>query len=388
MQSRTPFSTEGMKLRGTAPPKMSSTNSNPPPRDLGWMAKLMAGSGNVMRVSSKACASSLSVSPVSVSLSFWATPISPGPRSVTGFCVLPCSHATWPIRSRTPRPEFSSVESAFTVPVITRKSESLPMCGSCSVLKTSAIGHIGRHVGLRRLAVGVHERLHLREVDVPLEARLLAEGNVQRHDTTLEPARERLQRAEEIGTLAVQAVDDDGARQLVLGGELPHLLRLHLHAGHGIDDDERGVDDAQTRARVGDEVPVARDVDEVDAMALPVAVRHGRVDRDLSLDLVGVEVGRRAPVVHLPEAREAARGEQERFDEGGFADAAVADDTDVADLSDLDRHKTGLLMRGRGPMLPHRGRVRRRGRGGRRPRSHRPSPRDRRRPAAAAGRTW
>src|SRR5229473_620983 len=32
MQSRTPFSTEGMKLRGTAPPKTSSTNSNPPPR--------------------------------------------------------------------------------------------------------------------------------------------------------------------------------------------------------------------------------------------------------------------------------------------------------------------------------------------------------------------
>src|SRR5262249_7924950 len=35
MQSRTPFSTEGMKLRGTAPPKMSSTNSNPSPRFMG-----------------------------------------------------------------------------------------------------------------------------------------------------------------------------------------------------------------------------------------------------------------------------------------------------------------------------------------------------------------
>src|SRR5438093_13698118 len=35
MQSRTPFSTDGMKLRGTAPPKMSSTNSKPPPRCIG-----------------------------------------------------------------------------------------------------------------------------------------------------------------------------------------------------------------------------------------------------------------------------------------------------------------------------------------------------------------
>src|SRR2546422_704875 len=110
------------------------------PRVLGWIAKLMAGSGNVRRGSSKACASSLRVSPVRVSLSFWATPISPGPRSLTGFCVLPCSHATWPMRSRAPRLGFDSVESAFTVPVITRKSESLPMCGSCSVLNTSATG--------------------------------------------------------------------------------------------------------------------------------------------------------------------------------------------------------------------------------------------------------
>jgi len=35
MQSRTPFSTDGMKLRGTEPPKMSSTNSKPPPRGIG-----------------------------------------------------------------------------------------------------------------------------------------------------------------------------------------------------------------------------------------------------------------------------------------------------------------------------------------------------------------
>ena len=34
-QSRTPFSTEGMKLRGTAPPKISSANSKPPPRARG-----------------------------------------------------------------------------------------------------------------------------------------------------------------------------------------------------------------------------------------------------------------------------------------------------------------------------------------------------------------
>src|SRR2546428_343608 len=316
------------------------------PRVLGWIAKLMAGSGNVRRGSSKACASSLRVSPVRVSLSFWATPISPGPRSLTGFCVLPCSHATWPMRSRAPRLGFDSVESAFTVPVITRKSESLPMCGSCSVLNTSALGAVGRHLRFRRLAIGVEERLHLGEVDVALEPRLLADGEVQRHDAALETARERVQRAEEVGALAVEPVDDDGARQLVLVRELPDLLRLHLHAGDGVHDHDRGIDHAQAGARVGDEITVPRRVDEIDAVAFPVTVRHRGVDRYFALDLVGVEVGGRAAVVHLAEPRDGAGGEQQGFHEGGFADAAVADDTDVADLPDLDRHKTGLLGAG------------------------------------------
>ena len=58
------------------------------PRVLGWMAKEMAGSGKVMRGSSKGCASSQSVSPVCVSFSLGTTPISPGPSASTVFCVL------------------------------------------------------------------------------------------------------------------------------------------------------------------------------------------------------------------------------------------------------------------------------------------------------------
>src|SRR5262245_63223877 len=80
-------------------------------------------------------------------------------------------------------------------------------------------------------------------------------------------------------------------------------------------------------------------------MPLPVAVRHGGVDRDFSLDLIRIEIRRRAAVVDAAEPRDGAGGEQQRFDEGGLANAAVADDPEVADLSDLDRHKTGLLER-------------------------------------------
>ena len=64
------------------------------PRVLGWIANEIAASGNVIFGSANGCASSVSVSPVCVSFSFWATPISPGPSVSTFFCVLPWSHET------------------------------------------------------------------------------------------------------------------------------------------------------------------------------------------------------------------------------------------------------------------------------------------------------
>ena len=240
MQSRTPFSTEGMKLRGIAPPKMSSTNSKPAapgerldlepgvavlaaaarlllvlalhlraaldrllvgdarrqeddvdvvlalhpldhdldveladardqellglgvevvvergvflgdagrarwrscPRRRGSSAgsrrrSPAPGTGCAGRITG--CASSHSVSPVSVSLSFGTTPISPAPSASTFFCVLPWSQPTWPMRSRRLARRVETWESPVTTPEKTRKSESLPTWGSESVLNTSA----------------------------------------------------------------------------------------------------------------------------------------------------------------------------------------------------------------------------------------------------------
>ena len=85
---------DGGVLLGDAGSAVEILSSSP--RVLGWMAKLMAGSGNVIRGSSKGCASSQSVSPVWVSLSLGTTPISPGPSASTVFWVLPMSQAIGP----------------------------------------------------------------------------------------------------------------------------------------------------------------------------------------------------------------------------------------------------------------------------------------------------
>jgi hypothetical protein len=161
---------------------------------------------------------------------------------------------------------------------------------------------------------------------------------VHRHDAPLEPPAQRLQRAEEVGALPVEAIDDDGARQIELAGELPDLLRLHLDTGHRVHDHHRPLDHAQAGARVGDQVPVARRVDQVDPVALVVAVSDRGVDRDLPLDLVGIEIGGGAAVVDLAQPIDRAGGEQHRLHQRGLADTPVPHDPDVADLPDVDRH--------------------------------------------------
>src|SRR3989475_11499740 len=201
------------------------------------------------------------------------------------------------------------------------------------------VREVAGHLALARLAVRVRDGLHPHEVDVAAEARLLAQGDLERDEAALEAACERLERPVEIGALAVETVDDDRARQGVLGRELPDLLGLHLHAGDGVHDDDRRLDHPQPRPRVGDEIAVPGRVHEGDPVALPVAVGDRGVDRDLALDLVRIEVGGRRAVVHLPEASHRAGGEEQSLDEGRLADTAVPDHADVADLPDLDCHR-------------------------------------------------
>jgi hypothetical protein len=58
---------------------------------------------------------------------------------------------------------------------------------------------------------------------------------------------ELLQRAVEVGALAVEHVHEDDARELELVGARPDARRLHLDAHHRADDDERALDDRVAR---------------------------------------------------------------------------------------------------------------------------------------------
>ena len=194
------------------------------------------------------------------------------------------------------------------------------------------------NLGLARLPVRDEEGLHLDEVHHALEGRLAPDGDLQRTEPPLEPPLERLQGAEEVGALAVHPVDHHDARNAVVVGHLPDFLGLDLHPRHRVHHHHRRAHRAEPRPRVGDEVAVSGRVDEVESVPLVVAERDRGGQRDLALDLVRVEVGGGGAVVHATEAVHRPGGEQHPLDQRRLADAAVADNADVADLRDVERH--------------------------------------------------
>src|ERR1700731_3757239 len=63
---------------------------------------------------------------------------------------------------------------------------------------------------------------------------------------------------------AVEHVDEQHPRDVMLGGDLPQPARADLDAHHAVDDEDRRLADAQRAERVGDEARLAGRVEQVD----------------------------------------------------------------------------------------------------------------------------
>ena len=119
-----------------------------------------------------------------------------------------------------------------------------------------------------------------------------------------------LQRAFEARTLAIEPVDHDEAGKAELLGGLPGFLGLHLHAGHGIDDDERRIGHAQPGACVGEKVRHSGRIDDVDLGFVPLGVGQARGERMFAGYFFLVEVSHRVAFVNFAETIDRARVEE------------------------------------------------------------------------------
>ena len=172
--------------------------------------------------------------------------------------------------------------------------------------------------------------LHVDEVDHAGDLVLGADRDLGGDHVRAEGRPEALERAEEVGALAVEHVDEDQAREVELGGALPQSRRVHLDAHHRVDDEHGRLADAQRAERVGDEAGVPGRVEQVDLAVLPFEDRERSRDRHLARLLVRIGVRHGRPLDHGPEPVDHTRLEQQRLVQRGLTTAPVADERHVA----------------------------------------------------------
>ena len=153
-----------------------------------------------------------------------------------------------------------------------------------------------------------------------------------------EPLLDLADRAEEVGSLAVEFVDQREPRHAVLISLPPDRLALSLDALAGGKHDDRPVEHAKAPLHLGRKVDVAGRVDEVHRH-IPPLERHGRrVDRNPPLLLLGIEVGDRGAPINLAEPVARLREEEHPLGERGLPGVDVSDDADVADVFERACH--------------------------------------------------
>ena len=169
------------------------------------------------------------------------------------------------------------------------------------------------------------------QVDVAAES----VGGADRHRNRDRLARERLAKRIDRrlvgGVLLVHAVHDDQRRDAGRLDHLPGHLGADLHGPGGGDDEDGRVGNRERLDDLAGEVLEPGCVDEVHAVAVPVAVRDRQPDAHRVALLLGLVVEERGRLLGRPHALRRSGGVQQGLAEGRLAVVAVSDDGDGAD---------------------------------------------------------
>ena len=115
-------------------------------------------------------------------------------------------------------------------------------------------------------------------------------------------------------------------------GALPDRVGADLRTGHRVDQDQRAVGDPGGLGDFAVEVGVARRVDQVDLVALPLQRRHGQAHRHLALELFRIEVGGRVAVVDRAHSRDGPRAKQQCLAQRRLSRATMREQADITQL--------------------------------------------------------
>ncbi len=182
--------------------------------------------------------------------------------------------------------------------------------------------------------------LHGQQVDVALEERLGADGQLDGNGVALEPLVDHGHDPVEVGAHDVHLVDVDHPGNLVLIGLTPDGLGLRLHAALGAQNGDSTVQNTQGTLHLNGEVHMTRGVDDVQAAALPEAGGSGGGDGNTTLLLLRHPVHGSGTVVSLADLVVLTGVEQNTLGGSGFAGIDVRHDAEVSGIFQgiLSRH--------------------------------------------------
>src|SRR6266571_247079 len=192
------------------------------------------------------------------------------------------------------------------------------------------------------------QRAHPDQVDDADEVVLVADRQLEYQRRGVEPVDHHLDAAEKVGAGAVQLVDEAHPRDVVLVGLPPDVLGLRLHAGHAVVDRDGTVQYPQRPLDLDGEVDVAGRVDDLDRVALPLALGRGGGDGDAPLLLLLHPVHDGSALVDLTDLVRDAGVEQDPLGRGRLTSVDMRHDADVAYLGERvvgGSHFRSLLLR-------------------------------------------
>ena len=176
----------------------------------------------------------------------------------------------------------------------------------------------------------IGDRLHLDQVDRPLELLGHHDRHVDRHRPGPQPFLHHGDDIVEIGPDAIHLVHERDARDVVLVGLAPHRLGLRLDTAHGAKHRDGPIEHAQAALDLGGEVDVSGRVDDVDPVIPPLAGGGGRSDRDAAFALLLHPVHRGGAFVHLADPVDPAGIKEDPLGQGGLAGVDMGHDPNVA----------------------------------------------------------
>ncbi len=190
----------------------------------------------------------------------------------------------------------------------------------------------GPNLGLAVAAHIVGVGLHLHQIDHAGEALLRADRKLHRNDAATEAVGQRFHYPREVGTLAIHASADDGARQRKPVGVIPYALGNDFDSADRVDHDQGRVDRRKHHLGFMDEHVEAGGVDEVDLRLAPLHDGGCRRQRHGARDFFFVVVGDSGTFIHAAEPLGGAGGVQHGGYKRGFARMRVPNQGDIADV--------------------------------------------------------